>query len=48
MLPHAGVCVVRKAMSFGCVSIPTLKVVEAGDVEKLIVWTTQLINIVKV
>ena len=46
MFPHAGVCVVEKAMSFGCVSIPTLKVVEAGDAKKLKVWTKQLIVIV--
>ena len=30
--PHAGVYVVVNTMSFGCVSIPILKVVETGDV----------------
>ena len=48
MFTHAGVFVVAKRISFGCVSIPTLKVVETGDVEKLTVWTTQLIVIVNV
>ena len=47
VFPHAGVCVVVKEM-FLCVSIPTLKVVETGDVEKLTVWTKSHIDIVNV
>ena len=48
VFPHAGVCVVAKIMSLGCVSIPTLKMVETGNVEKLIVWTKSQIVIVNV
>ena len=47
-LTHAGVYVVAKAIFIGCVSIPSLKMVETGDVEKLKVWTTQLIVTVNV
>ena len=42
-LTHAGVYVVAKAIFIGCVSIPSLKMVE-----KLKVWTTQLIVTVNV
>ncbi len=48
MFPHAGFCVVAKATSFGCASIPTCKVVDTGNVQKVKVETTQLIITLKV
>jgi hypothetical protein len=44
VLPHAGVCIVAKEVSLGCVSIPTCKVIEVGSgIEKVKVWTSQVI-----
>ena len=46
---HAGVKLVVKAKSQGCVSIPTYNMLEAGGTkEKVRVWTTQVMVIVKV